>query len=320
MKFPKCILSLVYTFYFHKLHFLFFVVVFLLKGCNGLDNDEAFIYSHQSTFLINNTNQLYRCILVADTMKLKFSLENIHNGSIVNDKVVFLDTLNKKLIIFSNPFEIATERNLNKSYYLVNGWKNFLVLSNFEESLLENHNKKSKENLILPQGSQYIFCNQGRVWLIQKRKVWVYDLNTGAPIDSFDLLRDFQFADFDRSFRLFVYTQDSTGLYQKYFDTNAISAGQETRVNFKKVQHTKVLTRLYETEYLKNIEQNAQNQLNISNFFEEVHSFDMDFQSSRLFFTRNDSLFVINLNLNKKQFLKANFGSIKKGLHFYSQN
>ncbi len=259
-------------------------------------------------------------MLQNDTLKINLLLENIHEGNIINQQLLFLDTVNKKLISFKNPFEISSERLLSKSYHYINGWENFQVLSNLNETLLENYHKNKKETLELTQGSQYLFCNQGRVWLVQKRKVWVYDLNTGSLQETFDLQRDFEFADYNRGYNLLVYTKDSTGLYQKYFDTNAISTGNETKVNFLRVQLTKVLTRLYETEYLRNVELNDQNKLNIPNFTEEVHSYDMDFQSSRLFFTRNDSLFVYHLNTQKKQFLKQNFGLIKKGLHFYSQN
>jgi len=44
----------------------------------------------------------------------------------------------------------------------------------------------------------------------------------------------------------------------------------------------------------------------------------MDFQESRLFYTRNDSLFLYDINSQKNIFLLANFGKIQKGLHFYS--
>ncbi len=298
---------------YHKI--LSFFSLFFLLSCNGFDNDVAFRYSLKSTFLISSKSEVYRCIDVSDSLKIEFFLSNIHDGNIIEEFVYFVDTNHKKLFIYKNPFETATTRNLNKPYSLVNGWKNFRVFANSIECILEDKN----QSLTIQKGGDYIFCNQGRMWLIQKRKVFIYDMTAGTVIDSFVLQRDFEFADYNRGFNLFVYTKDSSGLYQKYFDTNAISSGNETKVDFLRIQHTKVLTRLYETEYLRNVEKNLQNQLNIPGFTEKVDSYDMDFQSSRLFYTRNDSLFLFHLNTSKKQFLKANFGILKKGLHFYSQ-
>jgi len=299
---------------------LVFLTVFItLISCNGLDNDEAFLYAHKATFLINNQNKVFQCFK-SNELKIKFLLENVQDGNILKENVYFLDTIHKELIVYTQPFEFKTTKKLAKPYAIISGWNTFQVLSNKNETLLEKFSKKKKESLSIAQGAEYLFCNQGRFWLVQNKKVIVYDLNTGSELETFPLQRDFEFADFNRGFNLLVYTKDSLGLYQKSFDTNAISSSNEVKVNFQKIQHTKVLTRLYETEYLKNVELNAQNQLNIPGFSEEVHSFDMDFQSSRLFYTRNDSLFVYDLLSNKKQFMLENFGTIKKGLHFYSQN
>lgn len=297
--------------------FLLFLAT--LIGCDGLDDDTHFIYSHQSTFLINEQGKLYQFVSQNDTLKFHKIKENIHFGTIINNNLLFLDTLHHKLISYQKPLDLPTEKTLNKNYYCMHGWGNYLAFANHNETLLENHHAKKMESLVLPKGAEYLFCNQNRLWIIQKRKVWVYHLNTGSLIEQFDLQRDFHFADYNRGSNLLIYTKDSSGIYQKYFDTNAISTANETKVNFQKIQHTKVLLSLYETEYLKNVELNSQNKLNIPNFLEEVHSFDMDFQSSKLFYTRNDSLFVFDCNANTKQLLVPHFGKIIKGIHFYSQ-
>ncbi len=291
------------------------VLFFNLVSCNGLDNDDRFLYSLKSSFLISQTSKIFQCYEQADTLKIQPFLQNIYEGNIIENQVYFLDTTARKWLAYRVPFEMASEKSYLQNFFLISGWKSFKVLANDNEILLENEN----QSLRIPHGAKYLFCNQGRLWAVQKRKVNVYDLKAGAALDSFPLQKDFLFADFNRGFYLFVYTYDSTGLYQKTFDTNGISTGNETKVNFQRIQHTKVLSRLYETEYLKNVELNAQNNVNIPNFTEEVHSFDMDFQGGRLFYTRNDSLFVFHVNTLKKQFLLANFGILKKGLHFYSQ-
>lgn len=311
--------SVIFSTVFLKNNYFVFLFLSLLLSCNGLDDDSDFMYSHQSSFLINEQGKLYQFVNQNDTLKFHKTKDNIYFGSLINNSILFLDTLHHKLITYQNPLNAPTEKILNKNYYWVHGWENYLAFANQEETLLENHHAKKMESLVLPKGAEYLFCNQNRLWIIQKRKVWVYHLNTGSLIEQFDLQRDFYFADYNRGFNLFVYTQDSSGVYQKYFDTNAISTTNETKVSFQKIQHTKVLLNLYETEYLKNVELNSQNKLNIPNFLEEVHSFDMDFQSSILFYTRNDSLFVFYCNTNKKQLLIPHFGRIKKGLHFYSQ-
>jgi hypothetical protein len=290
----------------------------ILISCNGLDDDSEFRYSHKSSFLISNKQKVYRFFLTENNIKIQAFLDNVVDGTILNETVYFLDSLHRQHYSCTQPFTSLNSQNLEKPFMLIHGWEDFRVFASPNEILLEKNHKKKTEKLYILNGAQYIFCNQGRLWVAQNRKVLVYDLHTGALIDTFDLQRDFAFADFNSGYNLWVYTHDSTGLYQKYFDTNAISAGIETPVNFLKIQYSKVLTRLYETEYTKNIELSNQNKLNLPNFLEEVHSFDMDFQESRLFYTRNDSLFLYDINSQKNIFLLANFGKIQKGLHFYS--
>lgn len=285
---------------------------FFFSACS-FDNDQDFLYDHKASAILNDQNQLF---LYKKNQAFKLLREPVNAITQHDNFIAYIDTQQRTQFFYYPVNEKTTDATLSYPFTIYKQWEQYLCYAGTDFVELSHIYKKKTETVRLPHKAKYIFLNQGRGWFVGDTMVWAYDLASAAQLFSLPLQQPFAFADFNKNYQLFVYTQDTAGLHQYIFDTNALTGTYKGKVNYQKIQHSKALRRTYETEYLQDV-QMQNNSLNISGFTETVDSYHMDFQQSRLFFTRNDSLFVLHLLSNEKQFLHFPFGKIMHAEHLY---
>lgn len=299
---------------------LIFSIFIILFSCS-FENDEEYFPRKQATWFLTGDNQLG--YLETNNWKIPYPNLKVYDATLQAPELLLatgtqieqlnLQSLNLKTILYTNAHKIAVGEKYIVVGDTINERLQFYDKNNLTKPAYIPEQTLNVKKIHYHSGKFYIWSDTFNIWVWDETALTIraqYTLSN--PIIS--LAQDRYF-----DLRIISGSNSTNQFYESILLYNGdLLAQKEKVIPYRSVLYSPYLRRQFEIEYLADIKQKLNFQLESTSLLfpkDSVTNFFFDFRNSDLYYLKKDTLHITQLNTQQKSYLP--FMSSIKELFFY---